>query len=149
MKVSFYYFNELNNNQLYYILRLRSEVFVVEQNCIYQDIDNKDQRALHVIGEVDNKIVAYTRIFKSGDYFKNASIGRVIVKKKYRKKNYGKKIMKFSVKKSIQLKEKKIELSAQKYLIKFYSDLGFVKEGEEYLEDNIPHIKMILKIRGN
>ena len=149
MKVSFYYFNELNNTQLYYILRLRSEVFVVEQNCIYQDIDNKDQRALHVIGEVDNKIVAYTRIFKSGDYFKNASIGRVIVKKKYRKKNYGKKIMKFSVKKSIQLKEKKIELSAQKYLIKFYSDLGFVKEGEEYLEDNIPHIKMILKIRGN
>jgi len=149
MKVSFYYFNELNNNQLYYILRLRSEVFVVEQNCIYQDIDNKDQRALHVIGEVDNKIVAYTRIFKSGDYFKNASIGRVIVKKKYRKKNYGKKIMEFSVKKSIQLKEKKIELSAQKYLIKFYSDLGFVKEGEEYLEDNIPHIKMILKIRGN
>ena len=149
MKVSFYYFNELNNNQLYYILRLRSEVFVVEQNCIYQDIDNKDQRALHVIGEVDNKIVAYTRIFKSGDYFKNASIGRVIVKKKYRKKNYGKKIMKFSVKKSIQLKEKKIELSAQKYLIKFYSDLGFIKEGEEYLEDNIPHIKMILKIRGN
>jgi len=149
MKVSFYFFNELNNNQLYYILRLRSEVFVVEQNCIYQDIDNKDQRALHVIGEVDNKIVAYTRIFKSGDYFKNASIGRVIVKKKYRKKNYGKKIMEFSVKKSIQLKEKKIELSAQKYLIKFYSDLGFVKEGEEYLEDNIPHIKMILKIRGN
>ena len=149
MKVSFYYFNELNNNQLYYILRLRSEVFVVEQNCIYQDIDNKDQRALHVIGEVDNKIVAYTRIFKSGDYFKNASIGRVIVKKKYRKKNYGKKIMEFSVKKSIQLKEKKIELSAQKYLIKFYSELGFVKEGEEYLEDNIPHIKMILKIRGN
>jgi ElaA protein len=149
MKVSFYYFNELNNTQLYYILRLRSEVFVVEQNCIYQDIDNKDQRALHVIGEVDNKIVAYTRIFKSGDYFKNASIGRVIVKKKYRKKNYGKKIMEFSVKKSIQLKEKKIELSAQKYLIKFYSDLGFVKEGEEYLEDNIPHIKMILKIRGN
>jgi ElaA protein len=144
MKVSFYYFNELNNTQLYYILRLRSEVFVVEQNCIYQDIDNKDQRALHVIGEVDNKIVAYTRIFKSGDYFKNASIGRVIVKKKYRKKN-----MEFSVKKSIQLKEKKIELSAQKYLIKFYSDLGFVKEGEEYLEDNIPHIKMILKIRGN
>lgn len=149
MKVSFYYFNELNNNQLYYILRLRSEVFVVEQNCIYQDIDNKDQRALHVIGEVDNKIVAYTRIFKSGDYFKNASIGRVIVKKKYRKKNYGKKIMEFSVKKIIQFKEKKIELSAQKYLIKFYSDLGFFKEGEEYLEDNIPHIKMILKIRGN
>lgn len=149
MKVSFYYFNELNNNQLYYILRLRSEVFVVEQNCIYQDIDNKDQRALHVIGEVDNKIVAYTRIFKSGDYFKNASIGRVIVKKRYRKKNYGKKIMEFSVKKIIQFKEKGIELSAQKYLIKFYSDLGFVKEGEEYLEDNIPHIKMILKIRGN
>lgn len=91
MKVSFYYFNELNNNQLYYILRLRSEVFVVEQNCIYQDIDNKDQRALHVIGEVDNKIVAYTRIFKSGDYFKNASIGRVIVKKRYRKKKLRKK----------------------------------------------------------
>jgi ElaA protein len=120
MKVSFYQFNELKNQDLYSILRLRSEVFVIEQNCIYQDIDNKDQIALHVIGEVENKIVAYTRIFKSGDYFKNASIGRVIVKKSYRNKNYGKKIMDLSIKRIIKLKENTIELSAQKYLIKFY-----------------------------
>ena len=149
MKVSFYQFNELKNQDLYSILRLRSEVFVIEQNCIYQDIDNKDQIALHVIGEVENKIVAYTRIFKSGDYFKNASIGRVIVKKSYRNKNYGKKIMDLSIKRIIKLKENTIELSAQKYLIKFYSDLGFSREGEEYLEDNIPHVKMKLKITSN
>jgi ElaA protein len=149
MKVSFYQFNELKNQDLYSILRLRSEFFVIEQNCIYQDIDNKDQIALHVIGEVENKIVAYTRIFKSGDYFKNASIGRVIVKKSYRNKNYGKKIMDLSIKRIIKLKENTIELSAQKYLIKFYSDLGFCREGEEYLEDNIPHVKMKLKITSN
>ena len=71
-------FEELNTKELYNILQLRSEVFVVEQDCVYQDIDSKDQKALHVIGYKNNKIVAYTRIFKPGDYFDNASIGRVV-----------------------------------------------------------------------
>jgi len=147
LEINTYIYNELTTNQLYNILKLRAEVFVVEQNCAYQDLDNKDNKALHLIGEINNEIVAYTRIFKKGDYFTNSSIGRVLVKKKFRKKELGKAIME----KSIEIikkntKEEKIEISAQKYLTKFYKDLGFKKTGKEYLEDNIPHIKMILKI---
>lgn len=149
MKINTYTYKELSADQLYEILRLRAEIFVVEQNCAYQDIDLKDQKAIHLTGEINKKIIAYTRIFKKGDYFNNSSIGRVLVKKDYRKKDYGKVIMK----KSIEIiktdpEEEEIELSAQKYLTEFYSDLGFKKTGKEYLEDNIPHIKMILKIRG-
>ena len=147
MEINTYSYNELTTNQLYEILKLRAEVFVVEQNCAYQDLDNKDNKALHLIGERNNKIIAYTRIFKKGDYFTNSSIGRVLVKKEFRKKELGKVIME----KSIEIikkntKEEKIEISAQKYLTKFYKDLGFKKTGKEYLEDNIPHIKMMLKI---
>jgi|TARA_B110000503_G_scaffold53054_1_gene85214 ElaA protein len=147
VEINTYRYNELTTNQLYSILKLRAEVFVVEQNCAYQDLDNKDNKALHLIGEINNEIIAYTRIFKKGDYFTNSSIGRVLVKKEFRKKELGKVIME----KSIEIikkntKEEKIEISAQKYLTKFYKDLGFKKTGKEYLEDNIPHIKMILKI---
>ena len=147
MEINTYIYNELTTNQLYNILKLRAEVFVVEQNCAYQDLDNKDNKALHLIGEINNEIIAYTRIFKKGDYFTNSSIGRVLVKKEFRKKELGKAIME----KSIEIikkntKEEKIEISAQKYLTKFYKDFGFKKTGKEYLEDNIPHIKMILKI---
>jgi ElaA protein len=147
LEINTYIYNELTTNQLYNILKLRAEVFVVEQNCAYQDLDNKDNKALHLIGEINNEIIAYTRIFKKGDYFTNSSIGRVLVKKEFRKKELGKVIME----KSIEIikkhtKEEKIEISAQKYLTKFYKDLGFKKTGKEYLEDNIPHIKMILKI---
>lgn len=147
MEITTYNYNELSADQLYEILKLRAEVFVVEQNCAYQDLDNKDNKALHLIGEINNKIVAYTRIFKKGDYFINSSIGRVLVKKEFRKKEYGKIIMKKSIERIKQdPKEEKIELSAQKYLINFYKEFGFKKIGEEYTEDNIPHIKMILKI---
>jgi ElaA protein len=147
VEINTYRYNELTTNQLYSILKLRAEVFVVEQNCAYQDLDNKDNKALHLIGEINNEIIAYTRIFKKGDYFTNSSIGRVLVKKEFRKKELGKVIME----KSIEIikkntKEEKIEISAQKYLTKFYKDLGFKKTGKEYLEDNIPHIKMMLKI---
>lgn len=144
MKVLVKSFDELNLYQLYELLQLRSEIFVVEQDCIYQDIDDKDQKALHVLGIKNNKIIAYTRIFKPSDYFENASIGRVAVKKEERKYGFGKEIMLTSIK---AIKEKfytdKIELSAQVYLKKFYKDLGFLVRGEEYLEDGIPHIKMI------
>ena len=85
MEINTYIYNELTTNQLYEILKLRSEVFVVEQKCAYQDLDNKDEKALHLVGEENNKIIAYTRIFKKGDYFTNSSIGRVLVKKEFRK----------------------------------------------------------------
>ena len=91
-------YDELSINELYGLLQLRSEVFVVEQDCVYQDIDDKDQKAIHVLGFKNNKIVAYTRIFKPGDYFKEASIGRVVVSEKERKFKYGYDIMEASIK---------------------------------------------------
>ncbi len=137
-------FNKLSVEELYNILQLRSEIFVVEQNCVYQDMDDKDQKALHVLGKKNNKIIAYTRIFKSGDYFDIPSIGRVIVAKSERQYGYGYNIMNASINAIKQnFKESKIKLSAQCYLKKFYNNLGFIEVGEEYLEDDIPHICMI------
>lgn len=137
-------FNELSVEELYNILQLRSETFVVEQNCVYQDMDDKDQKALHVLGKKNNKIIAYTRIFKPGDYFDISSIGRVIVAKSERQYGYGYDIMNASINAIKQnFNESKIKLSAQCYLKKFYNNLGFIEVGEEYLEDDIPHICMI------
>ena len=139
-------FEELNTTELYNILQLRSEVFVVEQDCVYQDVDFKDQKALHVIGIKNNKIVAYTRIFKPGDYFDNASIGRVVVAASERKYGFGHDLMKASIKAvKTNFKVDKITISAQKYLKKFYETHQFIQVGEEYLEDGIPHITMDLK----
>jgi len=139
-------FNELSISELYGILRLRSEVFVVEQNCVYLDIDNKDQIAWHLFIKDDEQIIAYARIFRAGDYFDNASIGRVVVKKEYRGQDLGKEIMQIALDFILNnLKENSIEISGQTYLNKFYSELGFVPVGETYLEDGLPHQKMILK----
>ncbi|MBT8245887.1 MAG: GNAT family N-acetyltransferase [Winogradskyella sp.] len=137
-------FNQLTKKTLYDLLQLRSEVFVVEQDCVYQDIDNKDQKALHVLGYKEEKIVAYTRIFKAGDYFKEAaSIGRVVVAKNERQHRYGYDIMEASIS-AIRdnYNTEVILISAQTYLKKFYNNLGFFEIGKEYLEDGIPHIKM-------
>ena|SRR6056297_3660402 len=139
-------FEELNLHQLYEVLQLRAEVFVVEQDCVYQDIDGKDEKALHVLGYDNKKLVAYTRIFPPGIYFKEAAIGRVVVRKSDRKNKYGHEIMSASIK---AVKEtyntSTIKLSAQTYLTKFYEGHGFSKIGEGYLEDGIPHIAMIRK----
>lgn len=144
MQVSIKTFDELSTQELYQILRLRSEVFVVEQDCVYQDLDNKDQKALHVVGIKDDKIVAYTRIFRPGDYFENASIGRVVVSKNERKYGLGKQIMLASLAAiNQQFPKESIEISAQSYLLKFYTELGFTAFGDEYLEDGIPHRRML------
>jgi len=138
------HFDEITSTELYKILRLRAEVFIIEQDCVYQDIDNKDQKALHIIGKKNNKIIAYTRIFRAGDYFDTASIGRVVVAKDQRMHGYGHSLMKKSIATIISVfKTENIQISAQKYLKKFYENHGFVQEGEEYLEDGIPHIKML------
>lgn len=138
-------FSELTTTELYDMLRLRSEVFVVEQNCVYQDIDNKDQIALHVLGYIDDELVAYSRLFRKHDYFSRASIGRVIVAQKYRDKQYGHALIRFSIETIAKLfEETTIEISAQKHLENFYSHHGFIPIGEMYLEDNIPHIRMLL-----
>lgn len=137
-------FNQLNTKELYDLLQLRSEVFVVEQDCVYQDIDGKDQKALHILGYKEDKLVAYTRIFQQGDYFEEASIGRVVVKENQRQFGYGYNIMNASIE-AIEkyFKTLEIRISAQTYLKKFYNNLGFKEVGEEYLEDGIPHINML------
>jgi ElaA protein len=136
-------FNELSLSELYQVLQLRSEVFVVEQNCVYQDIDGKDQKALHLLGTFDDEIVAYVRIFKPGDYFDEASIGRVVIKHTHRDKKWGYDLMQEAIRatKSV-VNESNITISAQLYLKKFYENLGFIQTSEMYLEDDIPHIQM-------
>lgn len=137
-------FQDLTTQELYQILQLRSEVFVVEQDCVYQDMDGKDFKALHIIGSTNNEIIAYTRIFGPGDYMDQACIGRVVVKKSARKGGYGKVIMEASIKAvSDNFRTSTIHISAQTYLQKFYKELGFNPVGEIYMEDDIPHILMI------
>lgn len=144
MEIQVKSFEELSIHELYELLKLRSEVFVVEQDCVYQDIDGKDEKALHILGLENGILVAYTRIFSPGVYFSEAAIGRVVVKDSSRKNKFGHAIMEASVK---AIKEKfntsKIKLSAQTYLTKFYESHGFTQIGEGYLEDGIPHIPMI------
>ena len=146
MKVEILEFKEFTAHKLYEILRLRSEVFVVEQDCVYQDLDNKDQKAIHILGSIKGVVVAYTRFFKPGDYFENASIGRVVVHPKYRGKDYGKEIMQESIDYARTKGHSSLIISAQCYLDKFYTDLGFTATGKEYLEDGIPHQEMVMRL---
>ncbi|AEH00851.1 GNAT family N-acetyltransferase [Lacinutrix sp. 5H-3-7-4] len=144
LKIQVKKFSELNIEELYQLLQLRSEVFVVEQDCVYQDIDGKDQNALHVIGYKQNRVVAYTRIFKPGDYFNFASIGRVVVAKNERQFKYGYDIMNASINAiETNYNTTEIKISAQCYLKRFYNNLQFFEVGEAYLEDGIPHIGML------
>ncbi|PRP67748.1 GNAT family N-acetyltransferase [Nonlabens agnitus] len=150
MDISIKSFDQLNTTELYDLLRLRSEVFVVEQDCVYQDVDGKDQKAMHILGHEGDQLAAYTRVFKAGDYFDMASIGRVVVSPQHRRKDYGKEIMKASMEfaflpdRQAGAKAKQpIKISAQVYLKKFYEDLGFEETGKRYLEDGIPHMEMV------
>lgn len=137
-------YQELSRDELYAVLQLRAEVFVVEQDCVYQDVDGKDDKALHVLGYKENRLVAYTRIFPPGAYFEDASIGRVIVREEERKHKYGYELMQVSNAAVIErFQVSKIKISAQVYLKKFYNNLGYTEIGEGYLEDGIPHIGMI------
>lgn len=132
---------ELSPNEVENIFSLRSEVFVVEQDCVYQDIDGKDQKANHVLGKKNNEIVAYARIFKPGEYFKEASFGRAVVKKTERGKGVGDELVINCLE---NITEEEIKISAQSYLKDFYGKHGFVAKGQEYLEDGIPHTAMFL-----
>ena len=136
-------FDALSSAEVYAVLQLRSTVFVVEQNCVYQDIDGKDQKALHVLGESDGKLVAYARLFAPGDYFDQASIGRVVVHPDFRDRKWGHDLMSESILAVTEyFSAENIEISAQQYLQKFYESHGFVQTSEMYLEDDIPHIRM-------
>lgn len=136
-------FTALSAEELYNVLQLRSKVFVVEQNCVYQDIDGKDLKALHLIGVCEDKIVAYARLFRSGDYFENASIGRVVIDPEYRDRKWGHELMREAIAGIREnFGEESITISAQQYLQKFYESQGFAQTSDMYLEDDIPHIEM-------
>ena len=144
MKIIIKTFQELTITELYQLLQLRSEVFVVEQDCVYQDVDGKDENALHVLGYKNNALIGYSRLFKPGNYFSKASIGRVVIKASERKFGYGHDLIQKSIEVIETLfKTKEIHISAQTYLKFFYESHGFVQVGDGYLEDDIPLIKMI------
>ena len=138
-------FDDLTTTELYAILQLRNEVFVVEQNCPYQDADNKDQKSFHCMGWDGDLLAAYTRIIPAGISYSEASIGRVVTSPKYRGTGAGKTLMQLSISNTFATFDcTAIKIGAQLYLKKFYEGLGFVQCSEQYLEDNIPHIEMLL-----
>ena len=138
-------FNELDVIELYAILQLRNEVFVVAQNCVYQDADNKDALSYHLSGWDGNTLVAYCRILPPSISYTEASIGRVVASPAYRNTGCGLELMKEAIIRTLaQFDCNAIKISAQLYLKKFYEQLGFIQVSETYLEDNIPHIEMLL-----
>ncbi len=138
-------FDELSKLDLYTILGLRSEVFIIEQHCNYQDIDGKDLKSHHLMAWSGNQLVAYTRIVPPGISFVEPSIGRVLTARSFRGLGVGVTLMQKSIEKVYETYgNQPIKIGAQLYLRKFYEDLGFIKCSEEYLEDEIPHIDMRL-----
>lgn len=138
-------FSELTVDELYDLLKLRSEVFVVEQNCIFLDMDNNDQKAFHTIGFMGDEVVATTRLFDKDIMYEGyQSIGRVVGSPRHRGLGIGKALMQYSIQECERLFGKgPIKIGAQLYLKKFYGEQGFEQSGEVYLEDDIDHIPMI------
>lgn len=137
-------FDELTNHELYDMLRLRSDVFVVEQNCPYLDLDNKDQKGFHLLYYVDNELAGVTRLLPKGISYDEVSIGRVVIAKSHRGLGLGVKLMEASIEGCEEKFGKgPIRISAQYHLSNFYQSLGFVEQGEVYDEDGIPHIGML------
>ncbi|MGN6530936.1 MAG: GNAT family N-acetyltransferase [Ginsengibacter sp.] len=143
------FFAELSNMEVYKILQLRNEVFIVEQNFVYKDCDDKDFKAWHLCAWQDEKLVAYTRLFDKGISYRDAaSIGRVVTVPSVRGQKLGKELMLRSIKEIEELfGETTIRISAQLYLKRFYESFSFVQKGEVYLEDSIEHISMIKNIK--
>jgi ElaA protein len=136
-------FSELTNEELYKILQLRNAVFVVEQNSVYQDCDDKDQPSYHLMGWKENMLVAYSRLIPPGIAYKEASFGRVITAKELRGQNIGKELVNQSLKFIHNLfATQSVTIGAQLYLKKFYESFGFSPASDKYLEDGIEHIKM-------
>ena len=137
-------FSDLSPFELYQLLRLRSEVFVVEQNCVFLDMDNIDQQCFHLLGSAENKLVAYARIVPPGIVYTEPSIGRVVTAPSARKKGLGKLLMEQAIKLVYELYgNTSIKIGAQYYLKEFYSSFGFYRISDVYLEDGIEHIYML------
>ena len=141
-------YEELTKKEIHDLFALRAAVFVVEQDCIYQDIDGKDLSAHHILGFTEkDQLFAYSRILAPGKgYSSCVAIGRIVIELNYRKKNKGHELVHYSIEKAKALYPSyQIKISAQLHLSDFYESHGFKKEGKSYLEDGIPHIAMLLK----
>lgn len=139
-------FNDLTNMELYTLLQERTSVFVVEQNCPYLEVDGKDPQSYHLFKEENGEIIAYLRILPAGISYQEASIGRVLVKKEYRGQGIAEELLRRGLDFIHQeLKETTVKIQAQDYLRKFYGSFGFQAITETYLEDNIPHVDMLLQ----
>lgn len=138
-------FARLTPEELYRLLRLRSQVFVVEQRCLYLDEDDKDQLAFHLMGMQEGRLVACSRLFKPGDYFQEASVGRIVSAPEVRGRGIGKMLMAQTIEIAHRLYGPvPIRIAAQYYLKAFYESFGFQQAGERFLEDGIAHIEMLL-----
>ena len=141
-------FDDLTPRELYAILQLRNEVFVVEQNCVFQDADNKDQYCYHLMGWQENDLAAYSRIIPPEISYSESSIGRIVTSPKARGNGIGRELVKQSIEELYILFGKiPIKIGAQMYLQKFYSSFGFKQTSDIYLEDDIPHIEMLLQMQ--
>mgnify|MGYP003602809362 CR=1 FL=1 len=139
-------FDELTTSELYQIIKARVDVFVVEQNCPYPDLENYDQKAIHIWAENDGEVLAYCRIFDKGIKYTETSIGRVLTTENGRGKNLGKQLIQYAVEViENRFNTPEIRISAQDYLLRFYSYFGFEETEKKYLEDNIPHTEMFRK----
>lgn len=143
------YFNDLSPEELYNILKLRSEIFVVEQQCIYLDCDDKDKVSYQLFKKNhEGDIIASVRILPKGVSYNEPSIGRVVVRKDYRRKGIASEMMKIAIDFiKNEFNENAIRISAQLYLLEFYKSVGFLPVSEPYLEDNIPHIEMLHRVK--
>lgn len=137
-------FSELTTDELYELLRVRSQVFVVEQNCVYQDLDYDDQKSIHLWLTIEDKVVALARVCPAGTHMKEISIGRVITTE--RRKGYGKQIMLHAIDAAVEhFNATLIDIEAQEYAKGFYESVGFIQSSDTFMLDGIPHIKMTWK----
>lgn len=145
MNLIFKHWGDLSTEELYRILQLRQEVFVVEQHCPYQDCDDHDQRGIHLWSEDVSGITAYARILPAREIYREPAIGRVITARRVRREGLGRKIMAAALDYCSANFGSSVRIMAQSYLLEFYESFGFVRTGEEFLEDGLPHWEMVLK----
>lgn len=139
-------FDQLSLDELYQIIQLRLEIFVVEQDCVYQDLDSKDKVAYHLFVKDDDEIVAVLRILPENVSYDEMAIGRIVVKKSHRGQGIAGAMMKMAMDFIVKdLGKNKIRLSGQAYLVDFYTNLGFKRVSDEYLEDGIPHFEFLFE----
>lgn len=146
MNIEIKEFLDFDVKGLYNLMKLRVEVFVVEQKCPYLELDGKDEQSIHFLIKDHGELIAYLRILPAGLSYREVSIGRVLVSEKYRKRGYGRELMNKALDYIKENNLGDIRISAQDYLRGFYESLGFKKISEVYLEDNIPHIEMLKKM---